>query len=251
MILVSIRHSLHIDQLCEDIPQTFFSHLRLQIAGRSLPDDPSLVDHHDPVTQILRLLHVMRGVQNGFSPLPLPFHKIDDGRAADDIKPQRRLVKDVDLGIMHQASRDRGALRLSRRELFDPVIQKGVHGKDLADLHDPFGGVTLRQPVEHAQHLQQLPGREPSVEFGVVGEIADMPFHLHSIRYLRLPDPDADRAAGWFHQLGHHAQQRGLSGTVWSEDPDDLTRIHLQRYVVHRVDLPLFISLLVPGKCLY
>ncbi len=53
----------------------------------------AVIDNHDPVAEAFRLLHVVRGVEQGLAALLQRFQVLEDGVAALRIDPHRGLVQ--------------------------------------------------------------------------------------------------------------------------------------------------------------
>ena len=71
--------------------------LRLELVGGAVGDDPALVDHGDAVGQLVRLLQILRGEQNGRAAADQRAHRLPHLGTAARVEPGRRLVEEQHL----------------------------------------------------------------------------------------------------------------------------------------------------------
>ena len=197
------RH--HVDPLVADLgPQ-----LGRTAHGHQHP----VVDEDDVVGQLVGLLQVLGGQQQGHS----LGHQLPDRRphhlAAAGVEPGRRLVEHQQLRLGHQAGRQVDPPALAARDRLDQLVP------ELADVE------TLDQVVGHRRRLappvaaqaghqhQVLPGREVGLERGELPGQRDGLAH----RVGLMDDVVAAHlggAAGGLRQRGQHSHDGRLAGAV-------------------------------------
>ena len=79
---------------------------RLQLAGGALRDDPAVVDHGDPVGELVGLVEVLRGEQDRRARGDEGAHDLPYLVAAARVQAGRRLVEEQQLGRDDDAGRD-------------------------------------------------------------------------------------------------------------------------------------------------
>jgi len=89
---------------------------RAEVARASRCHDPTVVDDHDPVGELLGLFQVVRGEHHGDPPLGEICDDLADHGPPDRVHTRRRLVQEGDLRSADQRQRELEALLLAARE---------------------------------------------------------------------------------------------------------------------------------------
>ena len=83
-----------------------FAQLVLELCGRALADDASVVDDRESVAQLVGLLEVLRGEEDGGASLVDAPHLVPDRQPARRVEPGGRLVEEQHLGLVHERRRE-------------------------------------------------------------------------------------------------------------------------------------------------
>ena len=113
--------------------------LLLERPRGALGDHRAVVDDHDPVTQHVGLIEVVRGQEDRGAPLPEAADVLPEIRPVLRVQPGARLVQEQHLGLVHDAERDVEAAALAARVGGHPAV--GEPGQ-----------------VQQGQHLLRPPG---------------------------------------------------------------------------------------------
>jgi hypothetical protein len=201
--------------------------LPLELIGSALSDQATLVEHRDPIGELIGFLEVVGGEENGDT----VGHQLTDDRphraAAARIQPRRRLVQENDPRTADERHRQvqlpahppgvgrrRFPRRLHQVESFqqlgdDPLAVLGGHR---AQVHHQLQVLLPRQQLVHRR---ELPGD------------SDRRAHGLGLGHDVVPG-DADRPPIGLRQRGQHVHRRGLAGPVRAEQGKDRPRGNLQ-----------------------
>jgi hypothetical protein len=216
--------------------------LRLERGRRALGDDPAVGDDPDAVGELVGLLEVLGGEENGravaverldLAPDRLPAHRIEAGR---------RLVEEQHARLVDERRGEVEPAPHPARVRTDPT----VGGRDEVDAPEQRVGAALalgtRQPVERRLELDQLAPGHQRVERCLLESDADRLSHL-----ARLGDDvvagDPGAAAGRAKQRRQHPHGRRLAGAVRPEERVDLARCDLEVDAVDGPDPALELAL--------
>ena len=196
----------------------------LQRLRRALGDDPAAVDDPDVVGQLVGLLEVLGGEEDGrafFVQLP---HLLPDRLAADRVEAGGRLVEEEDARFVDQRRGEVEAALHPARVGADPAVG-GVAQADPVEQAvgalAPAGG---RQPLQGRLQADQLAAGHQRVERRFLQGDADRGAHL-----ARFGDDvvagDAGPAAGRQQQRRQHPHRGRLAGAVGAEEAVDLALV--------------------------
>ena len=96
----------------------------LQFVNGAFATQRPFMNHSNPVTNELRLGQMMRRQEHRAPGVRLPPESLDDELRRQHVQGRRGLIHDQYIRHMHQRSRYRGALRLTRAKLFTAPINK-------------------------------------------------------------------------------------------------------------------------------
>ena len=131
---------------------------------------PPLVHDHDAVAELLGLLHVLRGQDQGDAlalqlPQPLP-----DQVPGLRVQAGGRLVGDDDLRLVEQGAGDEQAALHAGGELVDLAVALFLEFDELQQLGDPLSGLRAGDVEEMGEDLQVLPHGEVVVQGDLLGD---------------------------------------------------------------------------------
>lgn len=127
--------------------------LRDEIAGAALGDDPPLVHDDQSIAELLGLIHVMGGEDQGHALALEPEEPIPQDVPRLRVQPGGRLIEQQQLGVVDQAA-----------------------GNDEATLHPSGEGLDLvAAPLGELRELQQLIGASAHLGAGEAKEAAVNP----------------------------------------------------------------------------
>ena len=209
-----------------------------ELAARALGDDPSLVDDPDAIAEALRLLHVVRGVEDGHA---LPAELLDarqDRVPALRVDADGRLVQDEQLRLVEQADADVQPPLHAARELVGPLAGPLVEADDLEHLADPPLQRVAAHPVQLAEEAQVLGRGQLRVDRELLRDVPD--------RLLRVRRADVDRASGDVHlpavtlqEAADHRDRGRLAGPIRPEQAVGLGWTDAEPDTVHRRSLAI------------
>jgi hypothetical protein len=110
-----------------------------QRAGRTLGDDPAAVHHHEPVAELLGLVHVVRGEHERDAALLQPVEPVPQHVARLRVEAGGRLVEQQQLGLVDERAGDGDAPLHPARQRLD------LAGRAIGELDEleQLGGATL------------------------------------------------------------------------------------------------------------
>ena len=203
------------------------AHALLEFSGRSEREDPAVVHDRDPVTQAVRLLHVVRGQQDGLpGPVELAEHV-----------PQRQPTLRVKAGggLVEEEHRRAVEDRAGHHQPLGHAAGQGVH-RGLG----PLGQLEpVEQFVGQAAGLARADAEQAAVEIEVLphGELpvervllrhdpAQLLCQRRVGRHIDAADESASRRR---HDAGgQHPGSGRLACAVGPEESEDLTGPHLE-----------------------
>ena len=200
----------------EDLP----AHAILELVAGPLRDHPPVIDHRDPVGELVGLLEVL-GRQHDRRPLADELaHDRPDLVSAARIESGGGLVEKQDPRTREEA----------RREVEPAAHPAGVRAcgaiggvgelEALQQLGRSPARLVPREVEQAAEHLEVLPPGEDLVDGG---ELSREPDQLTNGRGLvdHVTPEDLGPPCVWLEQCREHANERGLSGSVRPEQPED------------------------------
>ncbi len=214
--------------------------LVLELRGGARGDDLALVDHHDLVGQVVGLLQVLGGQDQGGALVHQLAEHRPQPRPALRVQPGRRLVEEQDGRRGQQADRQvEPAAHAPRIGLGHPVGGMG----EVEAVEEPFGGlddVLPGQPVERPDEPEVLAAGEELVDGR---RLAGEPHAAADL--VGLPeDVEAGHppgAARGHAQRGQHPHERRLARAVGAREAEDGAGRDDEADVVHG---PVFPELL-------
>ena len=196
------------------------AHLRLQLPRRSVGDRPTVVDHHDPVGQLVGLVEVLSREQERGAVGHQPADHLPHAGPAGRIKAGGRFVEKQN----RRAGEDAGGqieapAHPARVGLHHPVA--GVAQLELVEQLGGAGtGLTPAEAAQAADHDQVLAPGEQLVERRVLAGHADPALHLGRLAHDVEPG-HVGGAAVRHGQRGQDPDRSRLAGAVRAEHAED------------------------------
>src|SRR4051812_43408367 len=106
--------------LAQPLLSSFFAQM---IHGADYPD-LAVIDHGDPIAQVLGFFHYVSGEHDALAALPRFQNRALNGPGCGDIQPGSRLIQNQDWRIAQHGPRDRDFLFHPSGELVDLGISK-------------------------------------------------------------------------------------------------------------------------------
>jgi len=194
--------------------------LGLELVGRPLGDHPAVVDHRDPVGQLVGLVQVLGGQQHRGPAGDEPPDALPDLVAAARVQPGGGLVKE-----QHRRGQDEAGGQVEppphpARVLLDRLAAGVAEPEPLQQLVGAAAGGAGAQVVEAAEQDQVLPAAEDLVDGRVLAEQPDAVADLRGLAdHVEAGDPGP--AAVGPQQGGQDPHRGGLAGAVGAEQPAD------------------------------
>ena len=211
--------------------------LRFSSVGVPSATSRAAVDDADAVGELVGLLEVLRGEQDGHAQLVVePLHLLPHAGAADRVEPGGRLVEEQHVGVVHQRGGEVEPATHAARVGVDAPVERVAEVDQRAELDQPLVDLLAGEPVELALQAQQLDAGLLRVEGDVLQRDADAEAHLLrplgdvEARHRRLP-------AGGREQRAEHLHRGRLAGAVGSEQAVDLAPRDGEVEVVDRGDV--------------
>ena len=211
-----------------------------QATRRPGRDDLRLVHHDQPVAQLLGLVHVVRGQDDGHALLLEPVKAIPNQVPRLRVEAGRGLVEQEKAGLVDERTGDR-----------EPSFHATGEGLDFV-----FGAVL---ELDELEQLLRAGSRDVTrnIEVAGVGEqvFVDPEFHVERVGLGHHPQPRSDSravdhrieaehaklATGRRRDAADHAHRRRLAGAVRSEEAERLAPLDVE---VDRVDRDQFVEAL-------
>ena len=206
----------------------------LQRLGRVEGQHPAVVDDGQPVAELVGLLHVVRGEEDGLAVVVELLEDLPQGDAALGVEAGGGLVEEEDRGPVHHRPGDHQALGHAAGEGEHRGLRPLLEAELLEQPVALAAGDLRRHAEEAAVEVEVLPDGEGPVEGVALGHDAD-----ELLGRGRVGDhvdaADEGTAAGGEHPGGEHAGGGALAGAVGAEEPEDLTLEHLEVEAVDRL----------------
>ena len=159
-----------------------------------------------------------------------------DGRLADHVEADRRLVEHEQLGVVHQRRRQVAAHPLPEAELAHRSVEERPEVQQLGQLGEPGPVRRTLDAVKMADQGQAVAQRQVPPQRGALAEHhADAPGQRRALpRRVQPRHPYAP--GGRREDAGQHLDRGGLPGAVRAEVADELARRDGEGDPVDRVD---------------
>ena len=204
-------------------------------------DDPPLVDHGEPVAEVLGLVHEVgdehdRGAAGADLADQLPRRTSRLG-----IETLGELVEEHHLGRVDERERDEQSLALATREAVKRLAALALQAPS-------FDQVVGRHRLvgERAEQLERLRDGETSGQRGVLQSGSDSLTERNDLS-ARIEAEHAHVAAVVAAQSLDELDAGGLAGTVRSEDAEDLALVDPERDVVDRDEIAVPLAQTLDG----
>ena len=160
-----------------------------EVVGRAPGDDPAGGDHRDPVGELLGLVHVVGGQQDGLAEVAEALDHLPGGAAGGGVEAGGRLVEEEQLGVADERDRDVEPPLLAAGQAPGALIGLLGESDELDRLVDRSRG-----PVVAGVHLERLAHGQQRLHPAFLEDEADPPAPIAS-RRRRIGAEDLDLAA--------------------------------------------------------
>ena len=126
----------------------------LELLGRALAHDAAVVDDRDAPGQLVGLLEVLGGEEDGGALGVEPAHLLPEGDAADRIEPGGRLVEEQHLRLVHERQREVEAPAHAAGVGADPAVGRAGETDALEQHVATLVGLGLGDAVQHGLQAQ-------------------------------------------------------------------------------------------------
>ena len=201
----------------------------LQLPRRVERHDRARRQEGDPVAQLVRLLHEMRGEKDGGAGARVVADDAAHVASRGRVEPLGRFIEKQDAGIVHQRSGDEQPLLHAARVGPDPA-GGGVHQ---AHALEKLRHTCRWRPVELGEQLQVLAARLALVEVLLFEHQVYERLHLLALA-RDVVAGDARVAARRAGAPRQHADGRRLAGAVVAEQAQDLAFSHAEADLIDR-----------------
>ena len=204
-----------------------------ELRRRALGDDPGLVHDHQPVAQLLGLVHVVGGEDQRHTLLFEPEQSIPQHVPRLRVETGGRLVEQQHLRLVDQAAGDGEPALHAAGQRVDLGVAPVAELHEVEQLLGPLPDNRLGQPEVapvdqqvfpdgqlHVQRVLLRDHAEPAPDPGAVGG--------------RIQTEDPQRAGGDRGDAADHPHRAALAGPVGTEEPERLAVPHLDVDPVHR-----------------
>ena len=206
-----------------------------QLLVRAEGDHLAVVDDADAVAELLRLGHVVRGVEDRHPLVAEREDAVEDRPPALRVDPHRRLVEVEHLGLVQQRDADVDAPLHAAAELVDAVLLAVDEGDELQHLVDPLLERVPGQPVHPPPEHEVLAGAHVRVEGDVLWDHADGLLDRLRVAHHGVAG-DGGVAAARLEQAAQHGDGGALAGAVGTEEAEDLALLDAEADAVDGED---------------
>lgn len=207
-----------------------------ELVDAAAGDQLSLDEDADPVADLLDLIELMGGQEDRAS--VLYGQLLDQSRQlahSFGINPQRRLVHDDDLRILHQDIGNPEPLSHAAGVAAGLASGRVCHTDTLQQTLRPRFALLPCKTVDFSSKDKIFKARHIRIEADVVREIADDPLHADRISRAVRPG-DVRLTRGRLREAQEHQRRRGLARAVRPQQSVDFAFADLQVQTVHRRD---------------
>ena len=194
----------------------------LELADALDGQQAPLVDHGDPVGDVLELREHVRAEEDREPVCAGLAHELVEGLLEDRVQPARRLVEHHELGPVLEGLHDPDLLLVALRELPGRAVERQVEAAGQRP-----GGGEVAHALEAAEERERLARGEPLVQPQLPREVADPAAQLHASG-AGVEAEHRGRPRGRAQQVEQRADQRGLAGAVGPDEPEGLSGIDLE-----------------------
>ena len=199
-----------------------------ELLVRADGDHLAVVDDADAVAELLRLGHVVRGVEDRHALVAQREDAVEDRAPALRVDAHRRLVEVEHLGLVQQRDADVDAPLHAAAELVDAVLLAVDEGDELEHLVDPL--LERRRPTspyilpQNTRFSRALMSGYRAMSCGTTP--------MASLTACGVADDgvagDDGVAAAGLQQAGEHGDGGALAGAVGAEQAEDLALVDVE-----------------------
>lgn len=189
------------------------SELGAELGATRIRPNTAALDEYDLAGDSLDVRHDMRR-QNHRALLRKPMDDVAEAHSFAWIESCSGLIKNEDLGIGKERSRDADALNHAARELAHATVCRIVQPYQLKQLIGSARDVALVHSLQGAHVAKERPRRIAWVVSKLLGQATkssavSLP---HCMDILAVP---ADSPLGWKGERGKYLEKRRFAGSVW------------------------------------
>ena len=236
---VALRAEPQLDHLARGVPAD-------ELGGRALGHDPAVVDDHQPVAQLLGLVHVVGGQHEGRAALLEPEQPVPQHVPGLRVQAGGRLVEhEHTRGVDQRACDGQPALHAAGQviDLGTGLLLELGEGEQLVR---PLRARRAGDAEVAAVHDEVVPDPQLGVEVVLLRDHSELGTDLRAVRV----GVEAQHAEGPRRPGGHrpdHAHRRRLACAVGSEQPERLAWRDLQVDAVDRDEVAVALGQVAGG----
>ena len=234
-LLVAVGAEAHLEHLAAGV-------LADEGGRGALGHDLALVDDDEAVAQLLGLIHVVRGEDEGRAALLEAEQAVPQDVARLRVEPGGRLVEQQDAGVVDEAARDREAALHAAGELVDLALGLVSQLREVEQLVGLLRADLAGQAEVAAVDVEVLAGVELTVEVVLLRHDPQAGADLGPM-VVGIEAEDAQTPARAGRDGADHLHRRGLARAVRAEQAERLPRRDLERQAVDREEVGLALDL--------
>jgi hypothetical protein len=192
-----------------------------------------VVHDHEAVAQLLGLVHVVRGEDEGDAALLEAEETIPDDVPRLRVEAGRGLVEDEDLGLVDEAAGDREAPLHAARQRVDHVVGALGELHEVEQLIGPLGDELAPEPEVAPVHQQVLADGELGVERVFLRDHAETGPDRGAVAH-GVTAENGKLTLRRRRDAAEHAHRGGLSGAVRAKEAKSLTGEQIEIDSVYR-----------------
>ena len=215
-----------------------------QFARAALGDLAAVVQHQQALAQALGLVHEVRGQQDRLALAQQALQALPHQVARLRIEAGGRLVKQQQIGVVHQRTRQRQAALHAARQLGRLGARLVAERGEVQQLRHPLGHLRAAQAEVAAEHVQVLGAAEVRVErielrYHAEACLDGQAIARHLQRRAVGPREVADAADIRRRQPQAHADGGGLARAVGADHAQAFARRDAERHAIHHARIAI------------
>ena len=196
-----------------------------------------MVHDHEPVAQLLGLVHIVRRQDQRDAALLEPEQPVPHHVPGLRVQPGGGLVEDQDLGLVDERAGDRQAALQAAGQRVDLVPGPVRELDEIKQRVGPLPDEAAGQAEVPAVDEQVLPDGQLDVEGVLLRDHAEPGPHRGVIVY-RVAAENGQLPAGRRRDAADHPHRRGLARAVRPQEAERLAAVEVEIDPVHRHEIP-------------
>ncbi len=198
-----------------------------QVPGRALRGEPAVVHHHQPVAQLLGLVHVVRGQDQRDAALLEPEQPVPHHVPGLRVQAGGGLVENQDLRFVDERAGDGQAALQAAGQRVDLALGAVRELDEIQQRGGPLADDAPGQPEVPAVDEQVLPDGQLHVEGVLLRHHAEPGADRRAVPD-RIAAEDAQFPAGRRRHAADHPHRGGLTRAVRPQEPEGLAAVQVE-----------------------